>query len=1177
MRVRWDAVRFWGQRESILTVVVCLAAVKFGLSVAVQPGAPAFLSPAFGIALALLLGFGIRLWPAVLAGALVGSAWTFACLSPPGEIVAALVAAGLAAAGLTCQAVLAATFIRRFITEPDPFARGTDLLRFVEIVAVCGILGATGNTLARGLTELLPWNRAALGWLTWWLAELAGVLVLTPLLLAVRRGQRTEWHPLRLVEASLFIVVPAGAAVLAFRTPLGDLGGRYPLGVLILPFLLWAAFRFGTAGVAMSLLGVVALITGDVLGGPHVFASGQVEAAQLFLLLFLLVMTLTGLFVAAVLEEHGAADRELRQAHDTLEAKVLERTSQLVRANAALQGEVAERERMTEVLQHRLTMEELVAVISADFLALEHGSFDAGIVTALRKIGEYIKVDRSFVNLLADEQGTFGREYEWCRPGVTSQTGSLRDLTLDKFPWMRSKLSRFETVHVPCTLELPPEAAAERTLWLTLGVKSYLGFPLTRHGRLIGLMGFNSERVDRRWGEEDLRLLRIMGEGFANLLARMEAEEGLYRERGLFMGGRTVVFRWRNAEKWPVEYVSPNVEQQFGYKPEAFVRDGLTFADVLNPGERKQLFQDVWRQLSVGKFCFEREYQLLRSDGAWRWVTDFTVAERENNGQISHFHGYLLDITDRKRVEEELVRERDQAQRYLDTAAVLMVALNPQGQITLINRKGCEILGRPEAELLGRNWFDTCVPEDLRTDLARLFSARMKGESGIADYHETAVLAGDGSRRILIFQNTLLRDDAEQITGILSSGADVTVQKKAEAERRELEIGMQQAQKLESLGVLSSGIAHGFNNLLTGILGHASLAIEAVPAGAPLREIVESIQESARKAAELTRQLLAYSGKGRFLVEPFELSTLVRNMTSLLEVSASRNCVLQFELAKLLPRVRGDVSQFRQVLMNLVTNASEAITGHSGTIVVRTGATECDRAALAAGWVHDPLPPGLYVYVEVEDTGGGMTPEVQARIFDPFFTTKFAGRGLGLAAVLGIVRGHHGTIQLQSQPGQGTRFRVLLPVANLPDDDATARPRDASAWRGNGTILVVDDEETVRVLARRALQALGFEVLTVSDGREALRVFFENGDHLRAVLLDLTMPHMRGDEVCRELRKIRTDVPILLSSGYSETDVTADLAGLEIAGFIQKPYSVDDLREKLRAILDKGAPPVAGG
>jgi CheY-like chemotaxis protein len=336
-----------------------------------------------------------------------------------------------------------------------------------------------------------------------------------------------------------------------------------------------------------------------------------------------------------------------------------------------------------------------------------------------------------------------------------------------------------------------------------------------------------------------------------------------------------------------------------------------------------------------------------------------------------------------------------------------------------------------------------------------------------------------------------------------------------------------------------------------------------------LRESLESIQESARKAADLTRQLLAYSGKGRFVVEPFELSALVREMTSLIEVSVSRNCVVRFELAEQLPSVQGDVSQFRQVVMNLVVNASEAIAGRSGVIAVRTGATECDRATLDAAWVRDPLTPGLYVYVEIEDTGCGIAPDVQARVFDPFFTTKFTGRGLGLAAVLGIVRGHHGTIQLQSQPGRGTRFRVLLPAAIRSQADSPAPKRPSSAWRGSGTILVVDDEETVRVLARKALQVLGFTVLTANDGREGVQAFREHGDHLRAVLLDLTMPHMRGDEACREFHKIRTDIPIILSSGYNENEVEASFAGLPLAGFIQKPYSMSDLREKLRSILGK--------
>ncbi|MBE7560041.1 response regulator [bacterium] len=253
--------------------------------------------------------------------------------------------------------------------------------------------------------------------------------------------------------------------------------------------------------------------------------------------------------------------------------------------------------------------------------------------------------------------------------------------------------------------------------------------------------------------------------------------------------------------------------------------------------------------------------------------------------------------------------------------------------------------------------------------------------------------------------------------------------------------------------------------------------------------------------------------------------------------------------------------------MNLIINASEAIGEASGVIVISTGAVECDRAYLAGSYIDEDLPPGLYVYLEVADTGCGMTPETLARVFDPFFSTKFTGRGLGLAAVLGIVRGHRGAIKVYSEPGRGTTFKVLFPASSRPVQNDAVRQPAAARWRGVGLILVVDDEETVRTLARRMLERLGFTVLVASDGQEGVEIFRQHADEVRAVLLDMTMPHMDGEEAFRELRRIRPDVRVVLSSGYNEQDATNRFAGKGLAGFIQKPYCLEDLCDVIRRAL----------
>jgi CheY-like chemotaxis protein len=315
--------------------------------------------------------------------------------------------------------------------------------------------------------------------------------------------------------------------------------------------------------------------------------------------------------------------------------------------------------------------------------------------------------------------------------------------------------------------------------------------------------------------------------------------------------------------------------------------------------------------------------------------------------------------------------------------------------------------------------------------------------------------------------------------------------------------------------------------------------------------------------------MLAYSGKGRFLVQPLDLSETVEEMTQLLKVSISKKAVLQPRLAPGLPAVEADPAQVRQVVMNLITNASDAIGDEPGVITVTTGVTECDRAYLNQTYLDEDLPEGRYVFVEVSDTGCGMDDETQSRLFDPFYTTKFTGRGLGMAAVLGILRGHRGAIRVYSEPERGTTVKILFPASDraacaLPDE-----PRREEDWSASGTVLVVDDEETVRNLAGKALRSAGFSVLLANEGREALELYREHQQKIVAVLLDLTMPGMGGEEAFRELRRIRADVAVVLSSGYNEQEVTNRFAGQGLAAFIQKPYRVGDLLAKLRTVIER--------
>ena len=389
-----------------------------------------------------------------------------------------------------------------------------------------------------------------------------------------------------------------------------------------------------------------------------------------------------------------------------------------------------------------------------------------------------------------------------------------------------------------------------------------------------------------------------------------------------------------------------------------------------------------------------------------------------------------------------------------------------------------------------------------------------------------------------------------------------------EQERQRLETQMWHAQKLESIGVLAGGVAHDFNNLLVGVLGNASRLQTELPPGAPTHAIAKRIETAGRRAAELTQQLLAYAGRGHLTLAPIDLSALVEEMVELMDATISKKIDLRRELAADLPRVQGDATQVRQVVMNLLTNASDAIGEASGRIVVRTGLCETGPGELAETVGAPDLPAGSYPFVEVRDSGRGMSPATAARMFEPFFTTKVSGRGLGLAATLGIIRAHRGAVFVESAPGAGTTLRVLLPAAaeqpppTRPMDEEAAAPAPApdAAGVARGLILVVDDEPTVRDVATAALGDAGHPVLVAVDGQEAVDVFAARGPELAAVLLDLNMPRLNGHEVLARLRQARPHLPVVVMSGHPTAAL--DPADRRLT-FLPKPFTPSEL---LRAL-----------
>jgi len=422
------------------------------------------------------------------------------------------------------------------------------------------------------------------------------------------------------------------------------------------------------------------------------------------------------------------------------------------------------------------------------------------------------------------------------------------------------------------------------------------------------------------------------------------------------------------------------------------------------------------------------------------------------------------------------------------------------------------------------------------------------------------VPAADGLPRWFSTRGQVLRDATGRAVRLVAVTTDITERKRAETEREALNRQLHDARRWESLGVLSGGIAHDFNNILTVILGSAGLARKLVPPLSPASPHLDQIEKASRRAAELCRQLLAYSGRVQVSTEKTDLNQLVREAAAFLVASVMKGARIQFELADDLLPLAADSSLVRQVLVNLVANAAEAVSGTEGMVTVASDAVEIH--SLDTTGYHLPPQAGHYGRLRVSDTGPGVPADVQARMFDPFYTTKFTGRGLGLASVLGIMRAHHGAIRVTSQPGKGTSVETLWPSAPL----TAPAPAERSSSRAGHRALVVDDELFVREVTASTVQELGLEPVLAGDGVTALTLFRHEAESIRVTVVDVVMPGMSGDQLLRELRKISPDLPAVLVSGFTERQAISGLLG-PLTDFVQKPFHPEELIAALRRVM----------
>ncbi|HEY6723360.1 MAG TPA: PAS domain S-box protein [Polyangiaceae bacterium] len=518
---------------------------------------------------------------------------------------------------------------------------------------------------------------------------------------------------------------------------------------------------------------------------------------------------------------------------------------------------------------------------------------------------------------------------------------------------------------------------------------------------------------------------------------------------------------------------------------------------------------------------------------------------------------FTTDVSSVTTAEASAQGSEDQFRAIVGTCLEGVWQIDAETRTRFMNEQMATMLGYTVEECLGRKlheFMDGSAWADAQRALARR-------KQGIRERFEFRFRHKLGRDVWAVVSAAPVFDAAGDYLGALALVTDVT-------EARVLERKVQHTQKLESLGVLAGGIAHDFNNVLAGILGNVGLAQVELPPGSRASFFLKEAELAAQRAADLTRQMLAYSGRGAFVVDVIDLNATIREVQSLLSTVVSKKAALNISLGANLPPMRGDATQIRQVLMNLVMNASDALEGGPGSIRVSTSLIEASAADLGRSYLDDALEPGPYLAVEVSDTGSGMSREVLGRIFEPFFSTKSAGHGLGLAAVLGILRAHNAAVIVDSEPGRGTSFKIWLPAlkgATLRVRSEPGGPRPAP--RANARVLVADDEEAVLTVTCKTLERLGYECVRCSNGAEALARLSEGEPEVDIALLDLTMPELGGGEVLTELRRRGTTTPVILMSGFGASDTSPELLSAGPMDFIEKPFVPGELSRRIQRII----------
>jgi len=638
-----------------------------------------------------------------------------------------------------------------------------------------------------------------------------------------------------------------------------------------------------------------------------------------------------------------------------------------------------------------------------------------------------------------------------------------------------------------------------------------------------------------------------------------DLEESNLRLHAAIQASNTGLWDW-NIQTNEVVY-SREWKSQLGYEENEIANHFSEWRDRLHPDDRERALTQLAVYLKGDAPAYEFEYRLLHKDGLYRWILTRGTILRDAVGKPVRMLGSHADITDRKKAEEAQVESERRHKDLLDNVLDLIHSVTPDGRFDYVNRAWRETLGYTETELGGLAFFDVIHPA-CHAHCKELFQRVMKGE--VLRNVEVTFVAKDGREIIAEGSSSCsMKDGVPQfMRGIFR---DITERKRAEKEKAELENQHRQTQKIASIGRLTGGIAHDFNNLLTVIIGHSELLLARLGSDDKNTRQLELIHKTAKRAADLIRQLLAFSRQQLLLPSVLNFNDIISEIETMLRRLVREDIAIALTLAPKARLISADRGQLEQVILNLVVNASDAMP-HGGKIIIETANVDLDDAYEKA---HPYVQAGSFLMFSVTDTGSGIAPAIKARIFDPYFTTKEVGKGtgLGLSTVYGIVKQSGGHIEVYSELGIGTTFKIYLPVVSGDAKASSLGLQHATVARGNETILLVEDDESVRGLVRDVLTECGYSVLIASNGDEALRFASDYQEHIHILVSDIVMPKISGAELAEHVRKLRPAIKCLFMSGYTEQSVYQTALLEKGAAFIQKPFATDAFSRKVREVL----------